>query len=165
MEASCPLPSGGYCCPQLPRRSSSGKTFDDGKKRQGMAFPVGPPDSCDRSGSSFFFTIDDAKIVRSRSRPAEWRKCCRALKHKRVAAFLQAIARVVNCSEISSMSPNTSLHTAECSPVCSETCRPLRSGCPLTFALLKAWVRWSLIVTALVIALGGCHRTSESADS
>lgn len=53
--------------------------------------------------SSLFSFINVAKIGRSPLRPAEWRNYCRALKHKRVAAFSQAIARVADCSEILSV--------------------------------------------------------------
>ena len=51
----------------------------------------------------FSLFIDVAKIGRSPLRPAEWRNYCRGLKHKRVAAFSQAIARVADCSEILSV--------------------------------------------------------------
>lgn len=137
----------------------SGRAFDNGKERQGMVLSVGLHIVV-MEVTLVLFTVNDAKIVHSPIRPAEWRNCCRALKHKRVAAFLQAIARVVNSSDISNSCQ--SVHYGSDS---GETRGPPCAGCFSTFNLWKAWVCWVLIVTAIVIALGSCHRTPDSADS
>lgn len=122
----------------------------------------------DSSGSVTLSTIDHVEMGRSRGRPAEWRNCCRALKHKRVAAFFSShrtCRQVLGDFEHVARRYAAIVHSAECSPVCSETYHQPRSGCPCCSPSWKAWACWVLIVTAIVIALGSRRHISESAHT